>query len=116
MYMPGRLRTASSPSSTRRWAALYVLSIVMLLASAGYRKSTRDTPRAGAGTRAEGRLTVTGTTLARHDADTIGVRFADSATASWAGSSDWVLGLERFGAPESAMNTMQDHGWIEGGG
>src|SRR3546814_20314824 len=31
MYMPGRLRTASRPSRTRRWAALYVLSMGLSL-------------------------------------------------------------------------------------
>ena len=30
MYMPGRLRTASRPSRTRRWWALYVLSAIVV--------------------------------------------------------------------------------------
>ena len=56
MYMPGRLRTASRPSRTSRWWALYVLSMVVprdglalgagtcLLELGCCPESTRDTP------------------------------------------------------------------------
>ena len=51
MYMPGRLRTASRPSRTRRCAALYVLSA----GAATREEPTRDTPGADGGTPAPGR-------------------------------------------------------------
>ena len=62
MYIPGRLRTASSPSRTRRCAALYVLSIVGLLQAGNPivtsdTESTCDTPGNDEGTlRAEERV------------------------------------------------------------
>src|SRR3954471_6787791 len=77
MYMPGRLRTASSPSRTRRWAALYVLSIVMLLAGTGlpeiYLRHAADECRDARGDGAYGDRDDVLTSRCGHS-------FADSAT------------------------------------